>query len=69
MNRYVFIFIFFSGLLSQIFGSQTSNRIRQDIISREQLVLNSEYSYLADLNSHGIVDVLDIVQLVNIILE
>ena len=39
MNRYVFIFLFFSGLLSQIFGSQTSNRIRQDITSREQLVL------------------------------
>ena len=39
MNRYVCIFIFFSSLLSQIFGSQTSNRIRQDIISREQLVL------------------------------
>ena len=39
MNIYVFIFLFFSGLFSQIFGSQTSNRIRQDITSREQLVL------------------------------
>ena len=39
MNRYVFIFLFFSGLLSQIFGSQTPNRIRQDMISREQLAL------------------------------
>jgi len=39
MNRYVFIFLFFSGLLSQIWGGQISNRIRQDITSREQLVL------------------------------
>ena len=39
MNKYVFIFLFFSGLLSQIFESQTSNRIRQDIAYREQLVL------------------------------
>ena len=39
MNKYVFIFLFFSGLLSQIFESQTSNRIRQDIAYREQLAL------------------------------
>ena len=41
MNRYVFIVIIFSGLISQIFGSQASNRIRQDIIYREHLIIET----------------------------
>jgi len=33
------------------------------------LALNNEYNELADLNNDGIINVLDIVQLVNIILN
>ena len=46
-----------------------SNINIQDIVLVINLILNSEYDYLADLNLDNIVDVLDIVQLVNLILN
>ncbi|MAV14600.1 MAG: hypothetical protein CL705_01905, partial [Chloroflexi bacterium] len=39
MNKYMFIFIFFSGLLSQVFEIHPPYRIHQDIIYREQLIV------------------------------
>ena len=47
---------------------ELSNNI-QDIILTINLALNNEYNELADLNNDGIINVLDIVQLVNIILN
>ncbi len=41
MNRYLVIFLCFIGLISQIFGNQNSDRIRQDIIHREHLDLGT----------------------------
>ena len=46
-----------------------SNINIQDIVLVINLILNSEYEYLADLNLDNVVDVLDIVQLVNLILN
>ena len=46
-----------------------SNINIQDVVLVVNLILNSEYDYLADLNLDNIVDVLDIVQLVNLILN
>ena len=40
MNRYIFIFIFFCTLISQIIGSKPSKRIRHDIIYREQSTID-----------------------------
>ena len=37
MYRYVFIILFFSTLIAQIFENQISNRVRQDTVSRYQL--------------------------------
>ena len=54
-------------MLGEINGDNSINI--QDVVLVINLVLNREYSDLADLNSDGLVDVLDIVQLVNIILE
>ena len=46
------------------------DRVSQlDIILGVNLIMNSEYLDLADLNSDSTIDVLDIVQLVNIILN
>ncbi|MBI45041.1 MAG: hypothetical protein CMG66_02610 [Candidatus Marinimicrobia bacterium] len=43
MYSYVFIIIFFSTLIAQIFGDQVSNRIPQDIVSRHQLDIDINY--------------------------
>ena len=41
MNNYVLIFLIFSGFSSQIFADQSSSRIRQDILNREHIDLET----------------------------
>ena len=39
MNKYIFIFILFSGLLSQGFDNKPTLRFHQDIMHREELIV------------------------------